>query len=57
METKKVKHPSIDFTILKIGLRILANCCSCIEGRLLIGKVRKYIMYRFLYLLSKYKVF
>lgn len=38
-ETGKVKTPQTNLNPLDIGLRIVSNCCSCIEGRLLISKV------------------
>ncbi|XP_055385782.1 protein rotatin homolog [Condylostylus longicornis] len=38
-ETNKIRHPNIDFGILELGLGILTNCCTCIEGRLLLVKM------------------
>lgn len=38
-ETNKAKNAQANLTILELGLRISSNCCSCIEGRLLINKV------------------
>lgn len=38
-ETNKAKNPQANLTILELGLRVVSNCCSCIEGRLLINKV------------------
>lgn len=38
-ETNKAKNPRANLTILELGLRIVSNCCSCVEGRLLINKV------------------
>lgn len=38
-ETKKPKTPVADLSIIELGLRIVSNCCSCVEGRLLINKV------------------
>lgn len=38
-ETNKAKNPQANLTILELGLRVVSNCCSCIEGRILINKV------------------
>lgn len=38
-ETGKVKAAQTNLNALNMGLRIVSNCCSCIEGRLLISKV------------------
>lgn len=38
-ETGKAKTAQTNLSALEMGLRIVSNCCSCIEGRLLIGKV------------------
>lgn len=38
-ETGKIKTASNNLNALDMGLRIVSNCCSCIEGRLLISKV------------------
>lgn len=38
-ETKKVKGPNVSCGRLKVAVRILTNCCSCIEGRIQLLKV------------------
>lgn len=38
-DTTKAKNAQADLTILELGLRIVSNCCSSVEGRILINKV------------------
>uniref|UniRef100_A0A182P9D1 Rotatin N-terminal domain-containing protein n=1 Tax=Anopheles epiroticus TaxID=199890 RepID=A0A182P9D1_9DIPT len=38
-ETAKVKGPKCDLQLLRVSLRVLMNCCSCHEGRSMIGKL------------------
>lgn len=38
-ETAKPKQPNSDFVLLELAMRILSNCCSCVEGRMQLGKV------------------
>lgn len=33
-ESTKEKNPKLNTDVLEIGLNVLSNCCSCIEGRL-----------------------
>ncbi|KXJ71869.1 hypothetical protein RP20_CCG019454 [Aedes albopictus] len=37
-ETGKVKGPKAELTLLRLYLRVLMNCCSCHEGRIMITK-------------------
>lgn len=37
-ETGKVKGPKAELTLLRLCLRVLMNCCSCHEGRVMITK-------------------
>lgn len=38
-EMGKVKHPKFNLLLLRCSIRVLMNCCCCVEGRLLIGKL------------------
>lgn len=37
-ETGRAKHPNADLSVLELSLRIVSNCCACIEGRLQLAK-------------------
>jgi rotatin len=39
LDTCKAKSSKMNFDSLKLGFTVLANCCACIEGRLLIVKM------------------
>lgn len=38
-EMNKVKHPKFNLALLRASVRVLINCCCCVEGRILIGKL------------------
>lgn len=38
-ETGRAKHPNADLTVLELSLRIVSNCCACVEGRLQLAKL------------------
>lgn len=38
-ETARAKAPSAKLDMLELALRIISNCCSCIEGRMQLVKV------------------
>lgn len=38
-ETARAKHPQADLQMLELSLRIITNCCSCVEGRMQLSKV------------------
>lgn len=38
-ETGKPKQPKADMDMLEMTLKIVTNCCSCVEGRSYLKKV------------------
>lgn len=38
-EMSKVKHPKFNLSLLRGCIRVLINCCCCVEGRLQMGKL------------------
>lgn len=38
-ETSKPKTTQTNMEVLHMALKIVTNCCSCVEGRMLIAKV------------------
>lgn len=39
-ETSKPKQPNSNLELLELTLRTISNCCSCVEGRIQLTKVR-----------------
>lgn len=39
-ETSKPKQPNSNLEHLELTLRTISNCCSCVEGRIQLTKVR-----------------
>lgn len=44
--TTRVKHPTSDLSALSKAMRILTNCCSCIEGRSFLTKVNILLLFQ-----------
>lgn len=56
-ETSKPKTGHANMEVLQMALKIVTNCCSCVEGRMLIAKVSRHCPIRIGRTFSRFKTF